>query len=61
MMQRLILGVGLRDEALDLPEAVQRRAERLTILCIPVHLLDTTSRDAQAHGGQHHLAHESRN
>mmetsp|Transcript_18372 Transcript_18372/g.29386 ORF Transcript_18372/g.29386 Transcript_18372/m.29386 type:complete len:213 (+) Transcript_18372:423-1061(+) len=45
----LVLRVGLGDEPLHLPEGVQRRAEGLALLRVPVHVLDTSSCDSKTH------------
>mmetsp|Transcript_16858 Transcript_16858/g.47965 ORF Transcript_16858/g.47965 Transcript_16858/m.47965 type:complete len:270 (-) Transcript_16858:669-1478(-) len=50
---RLVLRVGLGDEALHLPEAVEVGAERLPLPRVLVHLLDASAGDPQAHGSQY--------
>eukprot|EP00438_Fugacium_kawagutii_P009659 Skav215008 [mRNA] locus=scaffold508:1296500:1308299:+ [translate_table: standard] len=50
----LVLRIGLRDEALDLSEAVKVRTEGLSFLGIPVHFFDAPPGDAETHGRQCH-------
>mmetsp|Transcript_62761 Transcript_62761/g.99446 ORF Transcript_62761/g.99446 Transcript_62761/m.99446 type:complete len:249 (-) Transcript_62761:618-1364(-) len=51
---RLVLCVGLRDEALDLSKAIEVGPKGLSLSGVPVHFLDASSGDAQTHGCQDH-------